>query len=87
MGYPLKANYRPGQPVRALSASLVNWVSNFFNTCDWVGFVVTFTSTGRNCRIRTEGTTETVELAEDLLGTDIKALAFTDGRLISVEDA
>jgi len=83
----LKGHYRKGMPLHAISASDATWLSNFFNTSSWIGFVVKFTANGRGCSIRTEGETETVELAEDLFGTDIKSLAFEDGRLISVGDA
>ncbi len=86
MAFPLKSNFRRGMALHAIPAAWLNWVSNFFNTCTWIGFIVTLTSNGRGCSIRTDGVTETITLERDWIGSDEVELEFEDGRLITVTD-
>jgi len=86
MPYPLKGNYRKNMPLKAISAGLLNWLVNFFNTCNWDGFVVTLTQNGRNCRISTRGVTQTIQVYEDWYYTDSVQLTIVDGRITEIEE-
>jgi len=83
--YPLKDNFRRNMPVRLIPSPWLNWVSNFFNTANWIGFDVTWTNSGKDIEIKTVGFTGSIEVFEGSLYADAIEITFVNGLITLIE--
>jgi len=84
MAYPLKSNFRKNMPVRLIPSPWLNWVSNFFNTANWIGFDVTWTNSGKDIEIKTVGATDTVIILDNQVSTTESTMTIVDGLITDV---
>jgi hypothetical protein len=71
-------------PVRLIPSAWLNWVANFFNTADWIGFDVNFTSSGAGSTIETVGATETMVIMDNQVSTTESTVTIVNGLITSV---
>jgi len=59
MTWPIKANFKKGDLLKAITSKWLNWVGNFLNDTKWIGLTFTPTSSGTGCKVevKTDGLT------------------------------
>jgi len=77
----LKGNFKGGQLLATMPASVLVFLVNFFNTCNWDGITFKPTQSGRGCRLETVGYTGSFWMLNDEDSESQYLCTVTDGRI------